>query len=61
MRMTYVVPVPAPRFQYLFGEAEGALPSAGSGASERKLASVTVPGTDEMDRLDFGAAGERER
>ena len=61
MSVTYVVPVSTPRLQCLLGETKGTLPSAGSLASERKLALVAVPGTDEMDGLDFGAAGEGER
>ena len=58
--MTYVVPVPAPRLERLLGEAEGALPSAGSLTGERKLTLVAVPCTDEMDGLDFGTAGKGE-
>lgn len=58
--MTYVVPIPAPGFERLLGEAKGALPLAGSLASERKLALVAVPCTDEMGGLDFGAGGKGE-
>ena len=60
MSMTYVVPIPAPGLEGLFREAEGALPSAGSLTSERKLALVAVPRSDEMDGFDFGAAGKGE-
>ena len=58
--MTYVVPVSAPRFERLLGEAKGTLPLAGSLASERKLALVAVPCTDEMGGLDFRTGGEGE-
>ena len=58
--MTYVVPISAPRLERLLGETEGALPSAGSLAGERKLALVAVPCTDEMDGLDFGTAAKSE-
>ena len=58
--MTYVVPVPTPGLERLLGEAKGTLPPAGSAASERKLAFVAVPCANEMDGLDFGAAGEGE-
>ena len=58
MSMTYVVPIPAPGFEGLLREAEGALPSAGALTGERKLALVAVPCTDEMDGLDFGTAGK---
>lgn len=60
MRMTYVVPISAPRLERLLGEAEGALPLAGSLACERKLTLVAVPCTDEMDGLGFGAGGKGE-
>ena len=60
MKMTYVVPIPAPGLEGLLREAEGALPPAGSLTSERKLALVAVPCTDEMDGLDFGTAGKGE-
>lgn len=58
--MTYVVPVPAPRLERFLGEAKRALPPAGSLASERKLALVAVPCTDEMGGLDLGTGGEGE-
>lgn len=60
MDMTYVVPVSASRLERLLGEAEGALPLAGSLARERKLALVAVPCADEMGGLDFGAGGKGE-
>lgn len=59
-RMTYIVPVPAPRLERLLGEAKGALPLAGSLASERELALVAVPCADEVGGLDFGAGGKGE-
>ena len=60
MRMTYVVPVPTSGLESLLGEAEGALPLAGPVAGERKLTPVAIPCTNEMDGLDFGAAGKSE-
>lgn len=58
--MTHVVPISAPRLERLLGEAKGALPPARSLTSERKLALVAIPCTDEMGCLDFGAGGEGE-
>lgn len=55
-----VVPISASRLERLLGEAKGALPPAGSLASERKLALVAVPSTDEMYGLNFGAGGKGE-
>ena len=58
--MTYVVPVPAPRFERLLGEAKGTLPLAGALAGERELALVAIPCADEMGGLGFGAGGKGE-
>ena len=60
MSVTYVVPISAPRLERLLREPKGALPSAGTLTSERKLALVAVPCTDEMNGLDFGTAGKGE-
>lgn len=52
--MTYVVPIPAPGLEGFLGEAECALPLAGTLTSEGKLALVAIPCTDEMDGLGLG-------
>ena len=60
--MTYVVPVALPGLQSRALEAEVSFPASSLGCifGERELATVAIPGTDEVDGLDVGGSTEGE-
>lgn len=62
MLTTYIVPVALPGLQSRALEAEVSFPATSLGCilGKRELATVAIPGTDEMDSLDIGGSAEGE-
>lgn len=62
-KTTYIVPVPVSRLHHGLLEAESARPGAWFGrlvSREGQLATIRVPGADEMGGLDVGGRAQRE-